>query len=111
MSKDLRRGHRVSRSITVRLSWQDARGDFKFGEGRCIEISRTGIRIETPEGLSPRSYVLLRADRADLACSASVRHCVRRGGKFIVGLEFSTPLPQAHPVLADGAHRMSPIAV
>jgi hypothetical protein len=111
MSKDLRRGRRVSHSVTVRLSWQDARGDFKFGEGRCIEISRTGIRIETPEGLSPRSYVLLKSDRPDLACSASVRHCVRKGGKFIVGLEFSTPLPQAHPVLDDDALRTSRTAV
>lgn len=102
MSRDLRRSGRISHSLAVRLSWQDARGDFKFGEGRCIEISRTGIRIETPEGLSPRSYVLLKSDRADLACSASVRHCVRKGGKFIVGLEFSTPLPRTHPALGDG---------
>lgn len=99
MSKDLRRGHRISHSIDIRLSWQDSQGNFKFGQGRSLEISRTGMRIESPESITPRSYITLKADSVGLACSASVRHCARKAGKFVVGLEFSTPLPQTHPAL------------
>ncbi|HZT37553.1 MAG TPA: PilZ domain-containing protein [Bryobacteraceae bacterium] len=102
MRRDLRRCERRPHSISVRLSWQDALGGFKFAAARSIDISATGIRLEAPEGLAPRSYVLLQADAAGLAGSASVRHCIRCGGKFIVGLEFSTPLPQAHPALGNG---------
>jgi hypothetical protein len=57
------------------------------------------MRVEVPERVALRSYISLRAERASLACSASVRHCVRKAGKFVVGLEFSSPLPPAHPAL------------
>ena len=99
MGKDLRRHVRMSESGEVAMSWQDPQGHFRFSQGRCLEISRTGMRVEIPERVALRSYVNLKADCPRLACSASVRHCMRKAGRFIVGLEFSNPLPPAHPAL------------
>lgn len=99
MRKDLRRHVRMSDSGEVSLSWQDPQGHFRFSQGKCLEISQTGMRVQVPEHVALRSYVSLKADCAGLACSASVRHCMRKAGRFVVGLEFSSPLPPAHPAL------------
>jgi len=100
MRKDLRRHVRMTDSSEVSLSWQDPHGHFRFSQGLCLEISQTGMRVQIPERVALRSYVNLKANCAGLACSASVRHCMRKAGSFIVGLEFSSPLPLAHPALA-----------
>ena len=86
-------------SGVVSLSWQDSQGHFRFSQGKCLEISQTGMRVQIPERVALRSYVSLKADCGGLTCSASVRHCMCKAGQFIVGLEFSSPLPPAHPAL------------
>jgi hypothetical protein len=97
----------MSDSGEISLSWQDPQGHFRFSQGRCLEISQTGMRVQIPERVAVRSYVSLKAECAGLACSASVRHCMRKAGRFVVGLEFSSPLPLAHPALTLTSHRQS----
>ena len=91
MSRDLRRHTRIEFPGIVRLSWQ-MNGNVKFARGRCIDLSESGMRVEVPEAIALRSYVTVSAEKIKLSTNASVRHCVRKGGKFVLGLEFSTPL-------------------
>src|SRR3981081_3996731 len=101
MGKDIRRHNRIPYPGLIKLCWQDTRGDNKIGQGKCIDISASGLRMELPEPVILRSYVTLRSERIGLASSGSVRHCARFGGKYIVGIEFSRPLHMTHPELVS----------
>jgi len=71
------------------LNWTDARGTEKFITGQIIDISESGMRIQTRESLARQTYVTLRADQIGLHGRASVRTCVKQGTKHVVGLEFA----------------------
>jgi hypothetical protein len=92
-AKHARRHHRAAYTGPIRLSWVDASGHPAYAQGKCIDISEGGLKIETPCPIPLRSYVSWRAERVGLAGSASVRHVVRYGAKYHVGLEFSQPIP------------------
>jgi PilZ domain len=96
----MRRQARVEVAVPVDVMWTDRHGDERFATARSIDICESGIRIQVPEALPERSYVRLRADRINLAGSASVRSCVKKGTKFVVGLEFSGGLTWKRPVAA-----------
>lgn len=92
MARETRRHRRVSFPAIARLSWQDEHGNYKFTRGRCLDVSQSGLRVELPEPMALRSYVTVQAEVLGITENASVRHCARAGGKYIVGLEFSSPL-------------------
>jgi DnaJ-domain-containing protein 1 len=71
------------------ISWQDARGQNRSVRARGMNVSKSGIRIESTEELDAGSTVNLQAERHDLAGRATVRNCTRRGSNFVIGLEFS----------------------
>jgi hypothetical protein len=98
-SKDLkmRRQDRIEVAVPVDVMWTDRHGHERFATARSIDICEAGIRIQVPEALPERSYVRLRADRIALAGSASVRSCVKKGTKFMVGLEFSGGMKWKRP--------------
>lgn len=105
MNGELRRRQRTVYRGTVSLSWVDSRGEPRFGQMKCLDISASGARIELPQALAARSAVSLRFDRIGFSCSGSVRHCVRCGIKYHIGIEFSAPIPErllpGQPVIAD----------
>jgi hypothetical protein len=86
---DLRRHRRAAVTAPVQLNWTDARGTEKFITGQIIDISESGMRIQTRESLARQTYVTLRADQIGLHGRASVRTCVKQGTKHVVGLEFA----------------------
>jgi hypothetical protein len=92
--RDLRRHQRVEYIGPARISWEDAQGIPKYAQGNCLEISASGLRIavEVFDLIPVRSRVSLRVDQIKLAGSATVRHVVRRGSKYVVGLELSQTL-------------------
>ena len=47
------------------------------------------MRVEMREPLAKQAYVAFRADQIALQGSASVRSCVKRDAKHVIGLEFS----------------------
>jgi hypothetical protein len=107
----MRRQARIDVSVPVDVMWTDRYGHERFATASSIDICESGIRIQVPEALPERSYVRLRADRIALAGSASVRTCIKKGTKFLVGLEFSggmkwkrpaTAKPQDAPIEAPG---------
>ncbi len=92
MSKDVRRHRRVPYVGVVRLTWEDAQGQAKFAQGQCIDVSETGMRVEVHAPITARSRVMLNAERIHLSGAASVKHVVRYGSKYLVGLELSEAL-------------------
>jgi hypothetical protein len=61
-------------------------------QGRCLDVSEKGLRIEVPQPILVNSRISLRADRINLGGSATVKHVTRHGFKYILGLELSQPL-------------------
>jgi len=73
----------------VQLVWKDRQDIDRFMKGRILDVSESGIRVELPDPLDRQTYVTLQAASLGLHGSASVRSCVRKGMKYIVGLELS----------------------
>lgn len=93
----MRRQDRIEIAIPVDVMWTDRQGHERFATARSIDVCESGIRIQVPEPLPERSYVRLRADKIALAGSASVRTCLKKGTKFVVGLEFSGGMAWKRP--------------
>jgi hypothetical protein len=87
-TKDIRRHHRIPYVGPVRLSWED-QGRAKFVMAKCVDISETGLRVEVSEPIPVRTNLQLRAERINLGGSASVKHSVRYGSKYLLGLQLS----------------------
>lgn len=86
---NLRRHLRSEFNSPVQLSWTDRNGNEQRVSARIVDISETGVRVESPEPLVPGVYVSFRAERLRLQGSASVRVCKKQGTKYLAGLEFS----------------------
>lgn len=82
-----RRNDRIHYGGVVLISWEDVRGNVKYGRVKCHDIAEGGLRIESPEPIPMRTRVVLRGERLLIDGSATVRHIVRIGGKYLVGLE------------------------
>jgi PilZ domain len=85
----LRRHARSDQSAPLQLIWKDRQGLDRFINGTIIDVSESGIRVELAEALEKQTYVTLQATKLGLHGSASVKSCVRKGMKYLVGLEFS----------------------
>ncbi len=92
MSKEIRRHGRIPFIGIVRLSWEDAQGQPKYAQGQCMDVSESGLRVEVNTAIAPRTRISLNADRIKLSGSATVKHVVRYGSKYILGLELSEAL-------------------
>ncbi|HTQ56613.1 MAG TPA: DnaJ domain-containing protein [Bryobacteraceae bacterium] len=86
---DKRREQRRFTNAMFAISWQDARGQNHSVRARGMNVSKSGIRIESTEELAHGATVTLQAEQHELAGRATVRNCTRRGSNFVIGLEFS----------------------
>ena len=86
---ELRRHGRATKSTPVCVIWTDRLGGDKFVNGRTVDISEAGIRIEVPEPIDKQTYVTVQCPAMALHGRASVRTCSRKGTKYVLGLEFS----------------------
>ncbi len=91
-TKDIRRHHRIPYVGPVRLSWEDDQRRAKFILAKCVDISETGLRVEVSEPIPVRTNLQLRAERINLGGSATVKHSVRYGSKYLLGLQLSQVL-------------------
>jgi hypothetical protein len=94
MSRDgeLRRHSRSTNSAPASIVWNDRGGGDKFINGRTVNVSESGIRIEVPEPIEKQTYVTVQCLALGLHGRASVRSCARKGAKYLLGLEFSAGL-------------------
>lgn len=86
--KNIRRHQRISYINPVRISWEE-HGQSHFAMAKCIDISEAGLRIESPYPIRPGTTIQLGAERLRLAGAAAVKHTVRFGGKYLLGVELS----------------------
>src|ERR1017187_3609918 len=71
------------------VTWEDARGQSRAIRVRGLNVSKSGMRIESNEEMHTGVPVSLQAERHNLAGKAMVRNCARRGSGYLLGLEFS----------------------
>jgi hypothetical protein len=93
MKKEARRHPRSPYAGPVRLSWEDPRSGVKFAQGRCIDLSETGTRIESPTPIPMYAAISLSTNQVGVGGSASVKNILRFGAKFLIGLQFNQALP------------------
>ncbi len=74
-------------------------------QGRSLDVSEDGLRIDLPEPIPLHSTVSLRAESIDLAGSATVKHVSRRGTKIVLGLELSQALRDRALALIRQSHQ------
>jgi hypothetical protein len=86
---ELRRHTRAERSSPVQIVWKDRAGVDKYINGRSLDVSPSGMRVEISEPIEKQTYVTLQCVALALHGTASVRTCARKGTKYVVGLEFS----------------------
>jgi len=84
---------RIRYTGPVRLAW-DERGEPRYAQAKCIDLSPNGLRVEAPVGMPPRSRISLRIEELKLSASALLKHVARRGSKYILGLELSHALQE-----------------
>jgi hypothetical protein len=89
---DLRRHTRTEKASPIQISWKDRAGVDRFVNGRSLNISPSGMRVEVSEPIDKQTYVTLQCVGLALHGMASVRTCNRKGMKYVLGLEFSAGL-------------------
>ena len=92
IKKDSRRHGRISYLGPLSVSWETSGGEVKYTNGKCIDFSEGGLRIEVTEPIPVRTYITLRAQRINLNGAATVRNVDRAGAKYILGVELSQSL-------------------
>ena len=80
----------------VFLTWEK-NGVMQRVVGRCVDLSRSGAKLETRDKLEARSIVLVHSEQFGRMGLASIRHCARLGMKYDVGLEFKTAFGLSSP--------------
>jgi len=86
---DKRRKQRQLFDCSLEISWHDSQTAARTLSVRAIDLSNSGIRVESGEPIDLQTEVYVRAERYGLTGSTTVRHCGRRGTKHILGLEFN----------------------
>jgi len=109
LKKEARRHRRVPWMCPVRLSWEDPRGETRFAQVKCVDVSQSGMRIECPVPVAPGSRVLLNAERIHISGAATVKHLARFGGKYILGVELAAKAGE-NTAAARAAGREQPAA-
>ena len=84
-----RRAPRQLFDCALEISWEDGNGHNRTMAARAIDVCTSGIRVESGEAIALQTNVYVRADRYGLTGGTLVRHCGRRGSKFLLGLEFN----------------------
>jgi hypothetical protein len=91
--KNIRRHPRIPYINPVRISWEEECGPACFALTRCVDLSQSGMRLESPQPVKPGLRIHLRLERIQYSGSATVKHVIRRGCKYFLGVYFSQPLP------------------
>jgi hypothetical protein len=89
---ELRRHTRLPASHKLVVSWVDGQGLHKVVRALCVDISESGMRVESTVPIEAGSAITFRDDQLVLSGSGSVRYCFRREMKYQVGVEFNIRL-------------------
>ena len=79
---------RVKISGSVRLFWEDERGQQHFCQAEAQDVSASGISVTLRQRVPLRAVVQVESVKNQVRGAANVRRCEQRGMNFDVGLEF-----------------------
>ncbi|HXI44362.1 MAG TPA: DnaJ domain-containing protein [Bryobacteraceae bacterium] len=85
---DKRRKQRQLFDCALEVTWKDSQAGSRTIAVQAIDLSDSGIRVESSERIDLHTEVFVRAERYGLTGTTEVRHCGRRGSKYVLGLEF-----------------------
>jgi len=85
---DKRRKQRQLFDCALEVTWKDIHEVSRTIAVRAIDLSDSGIRVESSEAIELHTEVFVRAERYGLTGITAVRHSSRRGTKYVLGLEF-----------------------
>jgi len=85
---DKRRKQRQLFECALEITWKDSHAVSRTIAVQAIDLSDSGIRVESSERIDLHTEVFVRAERYGLTGTTAVRHCGRRGSKYVLGLEF-----------------------
>jgi hypothetical protein len=90
---------------TVRLCWETGRGEVRYAFAKLLDISGNGMGVQVSDEIPMRSFVTVRCEALKISGTGISRYCIRRGGTYVVGLEFSggLSLEQFHALGAAAA--------
>ena len=86
--RDMRSYQRYPLTGGVSIAWQDGQGAFRVLNAQGIDISETGLQIESAAPIQAGNPVTVRSERCGLTATASVRYCRAPGSRYRLGLEF-----------------------
>ncbi len=70
------------------ISWKDADGVSRKVRGRCLDVSRGGMRLQAPVSVPAGSLITIGVPSKEWETSAEVRHCAPVGRMFQLGAKF-----------------------
>jgi hypothetical protein len=82
---------RIPLETRLEICWQDQDGCSRTIRGRAVDISEFGASMKCFRPLPAEAVVFVEARRYNLAGPALVRRCERRGLRYQIGLEFTSP--------------------
>ncbi len=84
-----RRADRERVTDRIQVSWPDRGGGENFAAVEAFDISDTGMSFILNYDLPQQTYVTVRSLTLGVQGRAVVRHCVRKGIKNLIGVEFT----------------------
>ena len=69
---------------------------------KCLDISESGLCIESPHTVRPGTAIQLGAERLNLAGAAAVKHSTRVGGKFVLGVQLTQSIRPEKLAVLEG---------
>lgn len=88
MPKGLRRSERNPFSGKIRIGWEGEDGTANDVVGTCNDVSDDGFSFLSPVRIPERTRVVFRVGLPAVNASGSVRYCLSRGIRYLVGIEF-----------------------
>ncbi|WP_321473289.1 PilZ domain-containing protein [uncultured Paludibaculum sp.] len=82
----------------VKVHWRTVDGHSFHAPAKCLNISRSGIRLEIERPIVVGTMVHVESPQFRIAGVAYVRHCVSKGARCVVGVEFGGGLQWTEPV-------------
>lgn len=70
------------------VSWKGAGGVCQKVRGRCLDVSRGGMRLQVPVSVPAGSRVTIGVPSKEWETNAEVRHCTPQGRMFQIGAKF-----------------------
>jgi hypothetical protein len=89
MPENMRCEQRRSIDWFYAVVWKQPDGSQRSMRAHGIDISQSGLRIQSDTDLEPGNLVTVQAERTSFLGEATVRHCTRCGPNYVTGLEFS----------------------